>query len=85
MAHHETLVGAEAMKNARQPVGHTGRVYLLVVLATLPSLAFAYIDPGSGMLLIQGLVAAVGAIIVFVKNPISTIKRLFARWLGRDE
>jgi hypothetical protein len=85
MARHEALLGAETMKSNRRSGGIFGRTYLFVVLITLPSVAFAYIDPGSGMLLIQGLVAAIGAIIVFIKSPISTIKRMIARWRRRDE
>jgi hypothetical protein len=83
LACHERLVGAAKMKSAGYKIDQVGRFYLLVVLTAQPSLAFAYTDPGSGMLLIQGLVAGVGAIIVFVKNPISTIKKLIAKWLGR--
>ena len=41
--------------------------------------AHAYIDPGSGMLLLQGLLAAIGAAIVFIKHPIQTIKQFFSR------
>lgn len=54
-------------------------------LALLPSLALAYVDPGSGMLLIQSLVAIVGALIVFVRNPIKTIKALISRWRNRGK
>lgn len=41
--------------------------------------AHAYVDPGTGMLLVQGLIALIGAIVVFVKNPIASIKSLIAR------
>jgi hypothetical protein len=51
---------------------------MLLALA-LPLSAHAYIDPGSGMLAWQGLVAAVGACIVFARKPIAALKR----WLGR--
>lgn len=46
--------------------------------------AFAYIDPGSGMLVWQGLLAAVGAGLVFSGRIVSAVKRLWARWLDRD-
>ena len=49
-------------------------VYLLI---SYPVVAFAYIDPGTGTLLIQGLLALFGAIIVFVKSPGVYIKRLY--------
>lgn len=41
--------------------------------------AFAYIDPGTGMLLWQGLIAIFGAILIFVRNPIKAIKK----WISR--
>ena len=38
------------------------------------SSAHAYVDPGSGMLLWQGLIAAVGAVLIFLRNPVQVIK-----------
>jgi hypothetical protein len=52
---------------------------LLIVLALWPVAASAYIDPGSGMLLVQGLIALIGATVVFIKNPIKIIKQLVNR------
>ncbi|MFZ6689813.1 hypothetical protein ACO0K0_18890 [Undibacterium sp. SXout11W] len=49
----------------------------VIYLLFMPSLAFAYIDPGSGMLLIQGLIAFLGACIAFIKNPFEKIKKIF--------
>lgn len=59
------------------------RFFFIVLLFPLP--AFAYIDPGTGLLMLQGLFAAIGALVIFVKNPIKTLKRLFAKLRGRDE
>jgi len=56
---------------------HTIRLGLVLVLA--PLTAHAYVDPGTGMLLVQGLIALIGGIVVFVKNPIAAIKALIAR------
>ncbi len=53
---------------------------IAMLLALLPLPGHAYVDPGTGMLLVQGLVALVGAIIVFVKNPIASVKALIARF-----
>lgn len=50
---------------------------LLILLVLWPTLALAYIDPGSGMLLMQGLIALVGAVVVFIKNPVKAITQLF--------
>jgi hypothetical protein len=52
---------------------------IAAIMALLPLPAHAYVDPGAGMLLVQGLVALVGAIIVFVKNPIAQVKAFIAR------
>jgi hypothetical protein len=41
--------------------------------------AYAYIDPGTGMLLIQGLIAAIGAALVFIRHPIKSLKKLFSK------
>jgi hypothetical protein len=54
--------------------------YLSLILA--PS-AFAYVDPGSGMLLWQGLVALIGAVLIFFRNPIQVIKSWIDRIRGK--
>jgi len=51
---------------------------LACILVFYPVAVFAYIDPGSGTLLIQGLLALFGAIIVFVRSPRENIKRFYA-------
>jgi len=53
-------------------------IFLLAIVLS-PGMAFAYVDPGSGMMLLQGLIALIGAVIAFVRNPIATIKRLIER------
>lgn len=60
------------------------RKFLLLVLALSPASAFAYVDPGSGMLMWQGLLAALGAVIMFVRNPIEQIKRVWRRLRSRE-
>jgi hypothetical protein len=52
----------------------------LLVGLSLPLSAHAYVDPGTGMLMWQGLIAAIGAVIVFIRNPITALKRLIARF-----
>ena len=57
------------------------RVFLLVgTVCCVPTSAFAYVDPGSGMLLWQGLIAAIGALLMFLRNPWQTIKDLVSRF-----
>ena len=53
------------------------RIAAILLLSPLP--AFAYVDPGSGMLIWQGLIAVVGAGIVFLRNPVDGLKRLWKR------
>ena len=66
-------------KNRRSKLRST-----LVLAALLsPAAAFAYVDPGSGMLLWQGLLAALGAVIVFVRSPLKVIKSLLDRLRGK--
>lgn len=49
----------------------------------LPNIAYAYVDPGSGMLLLQGLVAAIGALLFAIRNPKQFFKHLVNR-MRRD-
>lgn len=57
------------------------RVFLLSIAFT--SSAWAYVDPGSGMLLWQGLVAAIGAVLIFIRNPIQVVKSWIERLRGK--
>lgn len=56
------------------------QIALLVAAIGYCASAFAYVDPGSGMLVWQGLIAAIGAMVVFVRNPVATIKSLLSRF-----
>lgn len=49
-------------------------VSAFLIILLFPSDAFAYIDPGSGMLVWQGAIAAIGAVVIFARNPIQTLK-----------
>lgn len=52
---------------------------LAAAACLIPDSAHAYVDPGSGMLLWQGLIALIGAVLVFARNPWQTIKHLIER------
>jgi len=56
---------------------------MLGIVAVQP--ANAYIDPGTGMLAVQGLIALAIGIIAFVRHPIKTLRALIARWRNRDD
>ena len=47
--------------------------FLVVLILVFPSTSHAYIDPGSGMILLQGLLAILGGCLVFIRNPKKTI------------
>lgn len=55
------------------------KVVLTLGMIALPGTAFAYVDPGSGLMLLQGLIAIVGAVVVAVRNPLAALKRLIAK------
>jgi len=57
-------------------------VIAFILLFSAPT-AFAYIDPGSGMLIWQGLIAAIGAVLMFVRSPWESVKKLFERFKKR--
>jgi len=56
---------------------------LLTVVAVRP--AHAYIDPGTGMLAVQGLIALIIGAIAFVRHPIKTVRDWLKRWKKRDD
>ncbi len=56
---------------------------LLLCLLLTPLSAHAYIDPGSGMLLWQGLIAVIGAVVIFVSHPVQTVKAWWAKLTKR--
>lgn len=56
------------------------RLAFLLTMIGFPSLAFAYVDPGTGILLWQGLIALVGGLLVFFSHPLKWIKNLLERF-----
>lgn len=58
----------------------------VVALALLPSQAHAYLDPGTGSMLLQGIIAAIAgglaAIKIFWARIFSTVSRLVGRGDG---
>ncbi len=54
-----------------------------LILLLMPLNALAYIDPGSGMLLWQSLIAAIGVGLVCVRHPWTTIKNFLRRIVKR--
>lgn len=54
--------------------------FLLYSLFSLP--AYAYIDPGSSLLLLQGLFAAIGAAFIFAKSIFRILSSAFRKLFG---
>ena len=52
------------------------------VLAFLPGIAYAYIDPGTGAMLVQALLAVIAAFLFYLRNPKALLSDL-AGWIKR--
>ena len=62
------------------------RVLLLILIPLMAAApAHAYIDPGSGMLIWQGLLSALGVLLLFVRSPWKSSKMLLSRLKGKNE
>ena len=53
---------------------------VLLVLALAPTLAQAYIDPGSGAYMVQALIALIGAVVFYARHPVRSLQA-FGRWI----
>ena len=58
----------------------TRKVLAALFICSCATSASAYIDPGTGVLAWQGLIAIIGALVVFIRNPLESIKRLLNRF-----
>lgn len=50
-----------------------------------PGIAHAYIDPGTGAYLVQLLVTLMGAVAVYVMQPVRYLTALFRRITGKSD
>lgn len=58
-------------------------VFALVAVLACPSLAYAYVDPGAGSMLLQLLLGGVAGLFVFFRLFKQKILRLFG--FGKDD
>ena len=58
-------------------------VATVLVLASVPTLALAYIDPGNGAYMVQVLMTMIAAGIFYLRHPVRTVKAI-GRWLSRS-
>jgi len=54
-------------------------IFSLFLLLCTTEQAYAYIDPSSSLMALQGVLAFLGSLIIFIKNPLQTILSLFAK------
>lgn len=57
---------------------------LAVLFCATPSMAFAYIDPGTGAYVVQALFALIVAGLAYVRHPIKALKALLDRLRRKD-
>lgn len=57
---------------------------IFVLSIALTTNAYAYVDGGTALLLLQGTFAAIGAALVFLKKPWALISKIFSRNKNKD-
>lgn len=50
------------------------KLFYIVFLLLFSFPAFAYIDPGSGGMIVQGILALVASVIFYLRNPLELLK-----------
>jgi hypothetical protein len=57
-------------------------ILIVLLLATAPKVASAYIDPGNGAYMVQALFAMIGAALFYLRHPGRTLKAIWG-WVLR--
>ena len=60
------------------------KIVVLTFIVTCPTAAFAYLDPGTGSILLQGLIAGLAAIAVTGRLFWARIKGIFSKGSTKD-
>lgn len=60
-------------------------VYLIVIFCLIQNNSFAYLDPGTGTLIMQFLVAAFAACSLFIKQIIAKVKTFLKKIFGSEK
>jgi AmiR/NasT family two-component response regulator len=55
------------------------RWLVILTALTVPTLAFAYIDPGTGAYIVQGIASFAAIAAFYITRPVRLIKHLFRR------
>ena len=59
------------------------KLYFAIAFASAATPAFAYIDPGTGAMLVQAILAVLAACVFYLRNP-RHIWRDLKRWLNSN-
>lgn len=59
------------------------KVFIFLVIIGVAQPAAAYVDPGSGMLMWQSMIALVGAVAIFIRHPREGFKKLLSKFKKR--
>jgi len=76
-------IGTQQNRTAR--MSPAGAVVVFILSMSVSGSASAYLDPGTGWMIVQGLIAAVAAVGVGVRTYWSKLKGWFARATGKAE
>lgn len=57
-----------------------GSLTILVMFALVPGVSHAYVDPGTGAMLVQALLAVIAIAFFYLRNPRTLLSDL-AKWL----
>ncbi len=49
------------------------------LLGMVPTVAYAYVDPGTGAYIVQAIIAVIASGLFFLRNPIRVLKNLWKR------
>lgn len=58
---------------------------LLILIFLLPNTSYAYLDPGSGSLILQALLAGLAAVIAFFKKIKNYVRNLFTKKNAKEK
>ena len=58
---------------------------LLILIFLFPNTSYAYLDPGSGSLILQALLAALAAVIAFFKKIKNYVRNLFTKKNAKEK
>ncbi len=58
---------------------------LLILIFLFPNTSYAYLDPGSGNLILQALLAALAAVIAFFKKIKNYVRNLFTKKNAKEK